>query len=274
MILPGNFVNWPICSSFVAGFSIRNCIWCLLLATCRYKILGVVFVFSIQAWGSLSRLASHATSGNKSGSGNSYNSLEKKKGKLIITGHWSFEESQKRFSHVRLMCKSEMLQWQPAWISLLYSSSTRCPKDGTLPIATLVGDGSTKTWPGWPTQSPFSSSPLPIHVFFNGQCVTEMKSGTCRHSATVGHSGPRVSKCSEHASLPPCRNALCWACGSIVASWKYVGTQIECLRNDRARYRQHSTTKCGDRLEGSKLNRTSPVLSRWTHVTGPGICGR
>jgi hypothetical protein len=111
--------------------------------------------------------------------------------------------------------------------------------------------------------------------FFNGQCVTEMKSGTCRHSATVGHSGPRVSKCSEHASLPPCRNALCWACGSIVASWKYVGTQIECLRNDNfARYRQHSTTKCGDRLEGSKLNRTSPVLSRWTHVTGPGICGR
>ena len=60
--------------------------------------------------------------------------------------------------------------------------------------------------------------------FFNGQCVTEMKSGTCRHSATVGHSRPRVSKCSEHASLPPCRNALCWACGSIVASWKYVGT--------------------------------------------------
>ena len=65
MILPGNFVNWPICSSFVAGFSFRNCIWCLLLATCRYKILGVVFVFSIQAWGSLSRLASHATSGKK-----------------------------------------------------------------------------------------------------------------------------------------------------------------------------------------------------------------
>ena len=198
----------------------------MVLIACNLPLqdTGCCFCFLNPTWGSLSRLASLTRRRVKKwGSGNSYNSLEKKKGKLIITGHWSFEESQKRFSHVRLMCKSEMLQWQPAWISLLYSSSTRCPNDGT-PV-------------------PPPSNPC----FFNGQCVTEMKSGTCRHSATVGHSGPRVSKCSEHASLPRCRNALCWACGSIVASWKYVGIQIECLRNDRARYRQHSTTKCGDR---------------------------